>query len=220
MININDIYCHSLIGARRSALKKLDKILMVGSIRPIKDVLDKPTTGFNKVDEICISKYSDTIPDGYESSFTLYVNTYITLLLEEPANLFRPKLIKTDAVNSELKESGLYSNIYDELRTKDPIDISKIKGISIPVGCLYYDDLNYLLFNSYVCNILNGEEDADFKLSRYAFLRQKDLTYRRKEYIIEGAIASIERILSKNGLDIPLYEYDDSKEPCFKLLRR
>ena len=218
-IDISSVYCHSLIGARRYALKKLNNIFKMGVIVPPCNNPYSDDPEFNRLDEICLSKFEGIKLDGYESAFHLYVNTYITLLLKEPAKLYRPSIIRTDEITQEKKDSGLYTNLFDEWRTDEFISVDDIVGISIPVECLFDNDLNYLLFNSVICSILSSEEDADMRLSRYAFLRGKELRDYKKAYNIDDAISKIEKLLKKYNLDIPLYEYSE-KELCFKTLRR
>ena len=81
--------------------------------------------------------------------------------------MYRPNIIKTCDITPARKDSGLYTNLFDEWRTNEYIDVENITGISIPVNSLMVDDMNYLLFNSIICNILCGEADTDFKITRY-----------------------------------------------------
>lgn len=148
MINIHKCYFHSILSINKYALVKLEEILNDGYIKSAKD-LDIDVTGeLHQSDEICLSRYTPDVmyENGVNSATKEYLGQFITLILDDNIKTYKPNVVSVFNMNEYIIKSGEYTDLYDEYRTKNPIDINHIIGISLPIQELSENDFAYLAF--------------------------------------------------------------------------
>ena len=118
-------------------------------------------------------------------------------------NTYKPLLVTTnDLLNMDTK-SKLYTNLFDEYRTKDIININYIKGISIPYKSLITDPYVFLTF-------IDSDSQNKYYNGTLNKLKYKDIIKRRKEFM-DKYICSIEELIKQSNIDLPIYYYDERK---------
>lgn len=124
-LDINKCYFHSFLDSSKIALQKFEGILSSGYIKRACDLGIVRERIFSKPNEICLAKYckEDECYSNTFSSFDVFMQQSLTLILDDDIKTYKPILIPEYLVNEDVKVTGLYTNIYDEYRTKFPISI-------------------------------------------------------------------------------------------------
>lgn len=218
-LDINDYYFHSIIRGWENSFYTLKSILEKRKIESPKLLGIDKRFGCHDEDDICLSCNTNiSNAKRYESSFKLYLPRTITLIIDKEFSkdhlVVKPETISTKELFSNSKYIDKhYTNIYDEYRTKEPISIDYIKGISIPYNNLVNDPVCFMMFacediliDYYTCGL-----DCII-VKQILDLKSNNLSKMERKKILDNYLLKLYKLLEYSDTNLPIYNYENNKK--------
>lgn len=218
-LDINDYYFHSIIRGWENSFYTLKGIIEKKEIESPKILGIDKRFGCHDCDDICLSCSTSTNDKKrYESSFKLYLPRTVTLIIDKDFSkehvVIKPKNITTKELFSNHKYINKhYTNIYDEYRTKEPISIDYIRGISIPYSNLVNDPVSFMMFacedilmDYYTCGI------DPIVMKQILDLKSDNISKIERKRLLDNYLVMLNNLLEHSNTRLPIYNYEKSKK--------
>lgn len=213
---VNQYYFHSIIHGYEKSLETIESIIKDGYIKSPSSRGLEQRKSCCKSTEICLAeKIKNKDKKKYVSCMDIYLPRLTTFVIDKQVKktvkIIRPRIITTEEAFNNYGKFDNATNLCDELRAVGDISLEYVKGISVPYNGLINDPYFFFTFfdEQVLMDSYNGVHDSSLLKSIRAEFSDEKHMLQRKEYV-EAFIVELSSKVNKNGLNIPLYNYDSS----------